>query len=95
MSGPFKMYGKSPMMKALIGNQKNLPEHLKQSIEASPAKAGTKYSSTGETTRKGHVKKVLARKEAEGTEKTGAYKSTGATNRKDHVKAVLARKAKS
>ena len=26
----FKMKGKSPMMKALIGKQKNLPDHLKQ-----------------------------------------------------------------
>ena len=24
----FKMYGKSPMMKALIGKQKNLPKNL-------------------------------------------------------------------
>ena len=38
MSGPFKMYGKSPIVKALIGKQKNLPEHLKQSIEAAPGK---------------------------------------------------------
>jgi len=34
----FKMHGKSPMMKALIGKQKNLPEHLKAKIEASPAR---------------------------------------------------------
>ena len=32
----FKMYGKSPMMKALIGKQKNLPENLKQAILDSP-----------------------------------------------------------
>ena len=31
------MYGKSPMMKKLIGKQHNLPEHLKAKIEASPA----------------------------------------------------------
>jgi len=34
----FKMYGKSPMMKALIGKQKNLPEELKAKILASPEK---------------------------------------------------------
>ena len=34
----FKMYGKSPMMKALIGKQENLPEELKAKILASPAK---------------------------------------------------------
>ena len=38
----FKMYGKSPMMKKLIGKQNNLPEELKAKIIASPAK---KYKS--------------------------------------------------
>ena len=38
----FKMYGKSPMMKALVGKQNNLPEELKAKILASPAK---KYKS--------------------------------------------------
>ena len=36
-TGPFKMKGKSPMMKALIGKQGNLPEGLKAKILASPA----------------------------------------------------------
>ena len=40
MYSPFKMKGKSPMMKALIGKQKNLPEQLKAKILASPAKKG-------------------------------------------------------
>ena len=39
---PFKMYGKTPMMKRLIGNQHNLPEHLKAKIEASPAQQNDK-----------------------------------------------------
>ena len=34
----FMMKGKSPMMKALIGKQKNLPEELKAKILASPTK---------------------------------------------------------
>ena len=38
----FKMYGKSPMMKKLVGKQNNLPEELKAKILASPAK---KYKS--------------------------------------------------
>jgi len=42
MKTPYKMYGKSPMMKALIGKQNNLPEELKAKIIASPAK---KYKS--------------------------------------------------
>ena len=36
-TGPFKMKGKSPMMKALIGKQNNLPAELKAKILASPA----------------------------------------------------------
>ncbi len=32
----FKMYGKSPMTKALKGKQHNLPEELKAKIEAAP-----------------------------------------------------------
>lgn len=35
---PFKMKGKSPMMKKLIGNQHRLPEELKAKILASPTK---------------------------------------------------------
>ena len=38
----FKMYGKSPMMKALIGNQDKLPVELQKEILDSPAK---KYKS--------------------------------------------------
>ena len=38
MYSPFKMKGKSPMMKALIGKQGNLPAELKAKILASPAK---------------------------------------------------------
>ena len=34
----FKMKGKSPMMKALVGKQHNLPPELKAKIEASPMK---------------------------------------------------------
>ena len=36
MYTPFKMKGKSPMVKKLIGNQNRLPEHLKAKIEAAP-----------------------------------------------------------
>jgi len=36
MYTPFKMKGKSPMMKALVGKQNNLPEHLKAKIKAAP-----------------------------------------------------------
>ena len=41
MNTPFKMYGKSPMMKALVGKQGNLPQELKAKILASPAKKPT------------------------------------------------------
>ena len=32
----FKMYGKTPMTKALVGKQKNLPANLRAEIEAAP-----------------------------------------------------------
>ena len=38
MYTPFKMKGKSPMMKALVGKQNNLPAELKAKIQASPTK---------------------------------------------------------
>jgi hypothetical protein len=34
----FKMNARSPLMKTLVGAQKNLPEGLKNAIEAAPAK---------------------------------------------------------
>ena len=37
MNTPFKMYGKSPMMKALVGKQGNLPQDVQANILASPA----------------------------------------------------------
>ena len=44
----FKMTGKSPMMRALIGKQKNLPEHLKEEIlKASPLNDKIPESGTG------------------------------------------------
>jgi hypothetical protein len=33
---PFKLMGKSPLMKKLVGNQHRLPEHLKAKIKAAP-----------------------------------------------------------
>ena len=36
MYKPFKMKGKSPLMKKLVGKQHNLPEQLKAKIEAAP-----------------------------------------------------------
>ena len=39
----FKMYGKSPMMKKLIGKQHNLPEDLKAKILASPESPAKMY----------------------------------------------------
>ena len=36
----FKMYGKSPMMKKLVGKQANLPAELKAKIMAAPESTG-------------------------------------------------------
>ena len=46
---PYHMGHKdSPMNKALVGNQKNLPEHLKKKIEAAPQMKGSPYHMSDE-----------------------------------------------
>lgn len=43
----FKMYGKSPVVKALVGKQNNLPEELKAKIIAAPEKGDPKEVAQG------------------------------------------------
>ena len=73
----FKMYGKSPMMKALIGKQGNLPEELKAKILASPAR---KYKSDAQRkavhaskAEKGSMAKMYGKKSAVKNYKKGYY----------------------
>jgi len=42
MRSLFKMIPKTPLMKALVGKQKNLPQQLKQAILDTPAKKADK-----------------------------------------------------
>lgn len=44
MASPFKMQPKSPMMKALVGKQGNLPQHLQDAIKAAPETKSKKDS---------------------------------------------------
>lgn len=54
----FKMIGKGPMMKTLIGKQNNLPEDLKAKIEAAPESPLKNGEVTGTTTeREGDYRK--------------------------------------
>lgn len=39
----YKMHPKSPIAKALVGNQHKLPQHLQDAIKAAPGKAYKKY----------------------------------------------------
>ena len=57
MYSPFKMKGKSPMMKALIGKQGNLPAELQAKIKASPAKKDTKKFTIKKDPNKSYTKK--------------------------------------
>jgi glucan-binding YG repeat protein len=60
------MKPKSPLMKKLVGGQKNLPEHLKNAIEASPMKykkSPAKYEKD--------PKEMAARKKKEAKQKQG------------------------
>ena len=43
MSSPFKMNPKSPFMKALVGKQGNLPQHLQDAIKAAPESPAKSY----------------------------------------------------
>ena len=52
MYKPFKMKGKSPLMKKLVGKQHNLPEHLKAKIKAAPESPNKKYKSDAESAMK-------------------------------------------
>lgn len=45
MASPFKMKPKTPMMKALVGKQHRLPDHLKKAIEAAPESPAKSYGS--------------------------------------------------
>lgn len=42
MGSPFKMKPKTPLMKALVGKQGNLPQHLQDAIKAAPEKSPAK-----------------------------------------------------
>ena len=73
----FMMKGKSPLMKALIGKQENLPEELKAKILASPAK---KYKSDAQRkavhaskAEKGSMAKMYGKKSAMKNYKKGYY----------------------
>jgi hypothetical protein len=53
MGSPFKMNPKTPLMKALVGKQKNLPEHLKQAILDAPESPAKSYGSKSPAKMKG------------------------------------------
>mgnify|MGYP003135032127 CR=1 FL=1 len=68
MGSPFKMKPKSPMMKALVGKQGNLPQHLQDKILAAPetAKKGSPAKSYGSK-----KKSPVMQKETKGKRKFG------------------------
>ena len=43
MKSSFKLSAKSPITKALVGNQHKLPQHLQDAIKAAPGKSYKKY----------------------------------------------------
>ena len=68
MGSPFKMKPKTPMMKALVGKQGNLPQHLQDKIKAAPetAKKGSPAKSYGSKT-----KSPVMQKDTKGKKKFG------------------------
>lgn len=87
MASPFKMKPKTPMMKALVGKQANLPQHLKEKILAAPetAKKESPAKSYGSKSKSPVMKKsdvVLdTKKETIARGKKGSYeKRAGGKN---------------
>ena len=71
MGSPFKMNPKTPLMKALVGKQGNLPQQLKQAILDAPAKMTDKDKKKG-------TKKDTFRYESDAPEVIGtAYTKSG------------------
>tara|TARA_R100000234_G_C4973079_1_gene167204 strand:+ start:43 stop:303 length:261 start_codon:yes stop_codon:yes gene_type:complete len=70
----FMMKGKSPMMKALIGNQKNLPEELKEKILASPGKMYGKKGSMAKKYKSDAQRKAVHASKAEKASMAKNYK---------------------
>jgi len=85
------MKGKSPMMKALIGKQNNLPAELKAKIEASPAKM-KKASPAKEVTKSGKINPFSAEyksmTKSQRTKKYGDKKLQGSDKKKITVKNI-------
>jgi len=63
MGSPFKMKPKTPMMKALVGKQGNLPQHLQDKIKAAPESPAKSYGSK--------TKSPVMQKETKGKKKFG------------------------
>ena len=79
-SSPFKMAPKSPAMKALKGEQVNLPEGLKKAIEASPAKQTNLAKQAAKGNRKIDRDRALADRNPERATKRGEKLEKRAAN---------------
>jgi len=67
-SGPFKMAPKTPLMKALVGNQDKLPQHLQEAIKAAPETPSKMYDSTAKKN------KIVYKRRKDGTGNPEALK---------------------
>ena len=67
---PFKLMGKSPLMKKLVGNQHRLPEKLKQFIKDAPGKLMKKPSPNKQSVRADTRKKELDKRNDPNKEKS-------------------------
>ena len=71
MSSPFKMAPKTPFMKALVGKQGNLPQHLQDAIEAAPESPAKSY---GKSPMKKDSKKPMTAEEIKKNKETLDYR---------------------
>ena len=94
---PFKMAGKSPLMKQLIGKQSTLPEGLQAAIKASPVKQKAGYVKHKTLTVKGKPleynpkfdpKKLITDQSESGDKKSLKKKSPAKMHKKSPMKQV-------
>ena len=88
----FKMYGKSPMMKKLIGKQHNLPEHLQAKIEGSPAQQKARNFTPAEAQEEAKAQEAKA--ENEGQQIIGRVERGEITKKEGNKQLAILQKAK-
>lgn len=91
MGSPFKMNPKSPFMKALVGKQGNLPQHLQDAIKAAPESPAKSYGKSPMKKTGKPVDVELDKGKTTVKEGKGRYGKETTTTKTETVKRVVPR----